>query len=93
MTPVTTKYRGIGGALNVPTSCGGVSVLPGDIIMADENGVLVIPRLEAASIAEQALVFGKKEQDFLKLLAARPPLCYPDETGATEIVTKALARK
>ena len=93
VTPVTTKYRGIGGALNVPISCGGVSVLPGDIIMADENGVLVIPRLEAASIAEQALVFGKKEQDFLKLLAARPPLCYPDETGATEIVTKALARK
>lgn len=29
---------------NVPISCGGVAVLPGDIIVGDEDGVVVIPK-------------------------------------------------
>jgi|GEM_PF-1820486 len=37
VTPVTTKYRGLGGALNVPISCGGVSINPGDAVLADES--------------------------------------------------------
>ena len=32
------------GQLNRPISCGGVPVLPGDIIVADGNGVTVVPR-------------------------------------------------
>ena len=31
------------GQLNHPISCGGVPVHPGDIILADDNGVTVIP--------------------------------------------------
>lgn len=31
------------GQLNHPISCGGVPVHPGDIILADDNGVAVIP--------------------------------------------------
>lgn len=30
--------------LNVPINCGGVTVLPGDIIVGDEDGVVVIPK-------------------------------------------------
>ena len=35
--------RGGPGQLNHPISCGGVPVHPGDIILADDNGVAVIP--------------------------------------------------
>jgi regulator of RNase E activity RraA len=91
VTPLTTKYRDLGGELNVNISCGGVSVAPGDIIMADENGVLVIPRTEARHVAERAIEFGKRERAFLEALAARPSLSFPDESGATEMVRKSLA--
>ena len=91
VTPLTTKYRDLGGELNVIISCGGVSVAPGDIIMADENGVLVIPRTEARQVAERAIEFGKRERALLEDLAARSSLSFPDESGATEIVLKSLA--
>jgi regulator of RNase E activity RraA len=91
VTPLTTKYRDLGGELNVIISCGGVSVAPGDIIMADENGVVVIPRTEARQVAERAIEFGKRERALLENLAARSSLSFPDESGATEIVRKSLA--
>lgn len=31
------------GEINMPVSCGGVPVLPGDYVVGDENGVVVIP--------------------------------------------------
>ena len=42
---------------NVPISCGGISVNPGDIILADPDGIIVIPRNDAASILEEAKKF------------------------------------
>jgi regulator of RNase E activity RraA len=39
--------------LNVPIGCAGVAVYPGDVLIGDRDGVLVIPRHLAAEIAEQ----------------------------------------
>jgi len=39
--------------LNVPIGCAGVAVYPGDVLVGDRDGVLVIPRHLAAEIAEQ----------------------------------------
>jgi len=42
-------YKSNPGALNCAISCGGIAVNPGDIIVADENGVVAIPQDEAES--------------------------------------------
>lgn len=62
-------YKEGPGEVNVPISCGGVSVNPGDIILADPDGAIVIPRLDAPSILVAAQKF--KEQDEAKLEKTR----------------------
>ena len=42
------------GEINLPISCGGVPVLPGDYIVADQNGLVVIPPQYAQAILEGA---------------------------------------
>ncbi len=39
---------------NVPVVCGGVKINPGDLISADEDGVVVIPRERAAEVLKRA---------------------------------------
>lgn len=50
-------HKLFGGAINCPVSCGGVSVQPGDLIVADSDGVTVVPldRVEATAEAYAAL--------------------------------------
>ena len=43
------------GELNVPIGCGGVAVIPGDWIIADNDGVVVVPQNIAEEIAEDGL--------------------------------------
>ncbi len=43
-------------AVNVPIACGGVTVMPGDIIIADDDGVVVLPPSMAAKVIEDAQV-------------------------------------
>ncbi len=41
--------------LQVPIGCGGVAVYPGDVLVGDRDGVLVVPRALAAEVAAQGL--------------------------------------
>jgi 4-hydroxy-4-methyl-2-oxoglutarate aldolase len=38
------------GAINVPVQAGGVAVEPGDIVLGDRDGVVVVPRLDAERV-------------------------------------------
>lgn len=51
---LTTRIQGIGGAMNAPVSCGGVPVIAGDAVLADEHGVVVIPRGELGAALARA---------------------------------------
>ncbi|WP_010140201.1 RraA family protein [Oceanicola sp. S124] len=51
VTSLTTRRLELGGTFNRPVSCGGVPVLPGDIVLGDASGVVVIPAEEAAEEA------------------------------------------
>ena len=48
VTPPDTAR--LDGALNLPVSCGNVPVLPGDLVLLDACGVLVLPPDEAAEV-------------------------------------------
>ena len=62
------------GAVNVPISCGGVVVNPGDVIVADDDGVIVVPRQIAEEIAELAAAMTAKEDErFRADYAGKPP--------------------
>jgi regulator of RNase E activity RraA len=47
-----------------PIACGGVAVFPGDIIVGDDEGVVVIPRYVAAEVAATAAAQEERE-DFI----------------------------
>jgi len=49
------------GEINVKIVCGGVEVNPGDWIIADDNGVMVLPKRRAYEIARRALEVKKHE--------------------------------
>lgn len=93
VSAVTTKYRGMGGEMNVPVSCGGVAIKPGDAILADDNGVVVMDAAHLSQYIADAREWQSKEQAFLEMLRKNPGLCYPDVTGASNIVEGVLAKQ
>jgi regulator of RNase E activity RraA len=65
---------------NIPIGCGGVAVYPGDVIVGDDEGVVVIPAHLADEVAEQAVEQEKMEAFILervqggaKLAGTYPP--------------------
>jgi regulator of RNase E activity RraA len=80
LTPVGPTKLGPG-QINQPLSCGGVIVNPGDVIMADEDGVVVVPQGELEAVIGRSHERVAKEQGWLDRIAVDDfsPLVDTDE--------------
>lgn len=59
-SPYSDRYEPF--EINVPIQCGGVCVRPGDIVIADVNGVTVVQREKAAEVLQRAKAQAEKEE-------------------------------
>jgi len=60
VTPTAGEPRGLG-EINVPVKCGGVLVRPGDYVIADGDGIVVVPKERAVEVANRALDVMERE--------------------------------
>jgi 4-hydroxy-4-methyl-2-oxoglutarate aldolase len=58
------------GSVNLPVTCAGAQVNPGDVIVGDDDGVVVVPAAKAAEIAQASQAREEKEAATRKRLAA-----------------------
>ncbi|HKD23530.1 MAG TPA: 4-carboxy-4-hydroxy-2-oxoadipate aldolase/oxaloacetate decarboxylase [Rhizomicrobium sp.] len=58
------------GSVNVPVVCGGALIHPGDLLVADDDGVVVVRRKEAPDILKASRAREEKEAGTRKRLAA-----------------------
>lgn len=59
-------YREGPGEINVPVVCGGQVVMPGDILVGDVDGIVVIPQKDAEILLKSALKNLADEQEELR---------------------------
>jgi len=60
--------------LQVPIGCAGVAVYPGDVLVGDRDGIVVVPRAVAAEIADPSLEQERLESYISKRIHAGEPL-------------------
>jgi regulator of RNase E activity RraA len=68
ITPATSVGRYVSVAKQVPVMCGGVLVRPGDYIVGDVTGVVVVPAENVAQVVELIHQYGVKESKMVPII-------------------------
>ncbi|USK59418.1 RraA family protein [Peribacillus asahii] len=71
-TTVASSGKAGVGDINVPISCGGVAVYPGDIIVGDADGVVVVAQKDAEEVLKKAKEKVAKDQVREDTIAGKP---------------------
>jgi regulator of RNase E activity RraA len=88
LSPITTRAPGLTGEVNVPISCGGIVVYPGDIILADDDGILVLPPERVQEIIDTFIPRVQREPESHTKLLEGASLA--EMSGARERLEKTL---
>ena len=91
LSAVTTKRPFNNGEFCVPVSIGGVTVMPGDAVLADENGILVLKPEQIADAAPRAIKMQADEGPRLKEVSAGARL--PELNGTNKRLMEILAEQ
>jgi len=68
ITSATSVGRYVSVGKDIPVQCAGVTVNPGDIIVAGSDGVVVVPRAKAAEVLDIAQKIDEKEAKMVPLI-------------------------
>lgn len=68
LSALTTRDLGLAGSVGESVACGGLTVQPGDVVLGDEDGVVVIPHARAAAVAEQGNAWEQREKRLMTAL-------------------------
>jgi 4-hydroxy-4-methyl-2-oxoglutarate aldolase len=71
--------KNVAGSINVPVHIGGIVICPGDIVVGDDDGVVVVPLAMADEILDKAKARERKERESTDLPPGELP---PDPAGA-----------
>lgn len=69
------------GEVNVPVAVGGVPILPGDLVLGDDNGVVIVPRADAEAVLARARKIAAGEEAKVREIQAGN--CIPDWLAPT----------
>lgn len=67
-TPITAKFRFQTVEINGPVLCAGIPVRPGDLILADDTGVVVVPLAMVEKVLLEAEKAKKEEEKLIKAI-------------------------
>jgi 4-hydroxy-4-methyl-2-oxoglutarate aldolase len=91
LSTVTGKRLFLHGEFGTSVSCGSVAVTPGDAILADENGVLVMPPADIKEAAERAIGMQQAEKVSLARIVKGERL--PDINGTNTRIAEILKQQ
>ena len=74
VVPITARKRVMEMETNTLIQCGGVQVKPGDFIMADGSGVVIIPLEKSGDIFKKAEELFKREQAMINEIKEGVPI-------------------
>ena len=91
LSSITGRRLGLEGAVLVPVQVGGAVVQPGDVVLADSDGVFFVPPAGAAELVDTLIAREAREPELKRRLDAGERM--GDISGARKVVEAALAEQ